>query len=73
MGGFAFLTTAATLAAVDGSYFGKLARQAGARNGSGTAEFFIDRSGKVGAGPGVVEVTASLRLCVIVTEACGCS
>ncbi len=51
VGGFAFLTTTATLAAVDGSYFCKLARQvAGRPSSSGAAEFFIDRSGKVGAG-----------------------
>lgn len=50
VGGFSFLTTAATLAAVDSSYFCKLARQvAGRPSGSGPAEFFIDRSGKVGA------------------------
>lgn len=50
VGGHRFLTTAATLAAVDGSYFCKLAQQAsqqaGGRGGA-SAEFFVDRSGKV--------------------------
>lgn len=50
VGGHRFLTTAATLAAVDGSYFCKLAQQAsqqaGGRGGA-SAEFFVDRSGKI--------------------------
>lgn len=59
VGGFCFLTTAATLAAVEGSYFSKLAQQAAAAaakarsagSGSGSAataaEYFVDRSGKI--------------------------
>lgn len=50
VGGHRFLTTAATLSAVDGSYFCKLAQQASQHaggRGGGCAEFFVDRSGKV--------------------------
>ncbi|KAL4448314.1 hypothetical protein ABPG75_005533 [Micractinium tetrahymenae] len=49
VGGHRFLTTAATLAAVDGSYFCKLAQQASQQGGGrgGSAEFFVDRSGKI--------------------------
>jgi hypothetical protein len=51
VGGHRFLTTAATLAAVNGSYFAKLSRQAAAAAGRGrdNIEFFVDRSGKVTA------------------------
>ena len=57
VGGHRFLTTAATLAAAEGSYFAKLAQQGQGSSGGrgGPAEFFIDRSGKVrgrGAGRG---------------------
>lgn len=51
VGGHRFLTTAATLAAVDGSYFAKLAQQAAAaaakNRGGGGSEYFVDRSGKM--------------------------
>lgn len=49
VGGHRFLTTAATLAAVGGSYFSKLAQQAAAAaaKGHNGSEYFVDRSGKV--------------------------
>lgn len=66
VGGCTFLTTAATLAAADGSYFCKLAKQAGRAGGGRGAEFFIDRTGKVGAragGSGSGWSCAAVRRC----------